>query len=125
MKDTIGTSIELKADDFKNKIFFVEDIVEYVSPEQFGEFFGWLGTIGALENLKGIIIGKFTTYKDTGNYNNSMLSVINGQYDLNNLPILANMNFGHTSPIFILPFGALAEINCDNKTIKFLESATD
>lgn len=38
------------------------------------------------------------------------------------LPILYNVNFGHTSPMAILPLGAKAQIDCDQKTLKILES---
>ena len=31
------------------------------------------------------------------------------------LPIMYNMNFGHTVPMMIIPYGALAEIDCNNK----------
>lgn len=122
LRDSEGTSIELNADDFKDKILFIEDITSYISPEHYGEFFGWLGTIGALEALKGIIVGKFTTYDNTGDYIKSMLSVINEQYGLNNLPILAELNFGHTSPICILPYGASAEIDCSTVQFSILDS---
>lgn len=37
--------------------------------------------------------------------------------------ILNNLNFGHTEPKFCLPYGGLAEINCDEKSFSILESA--
>ncbi|WP_315110692.1 hypothetical protein [Clostridium intestinale] len=33
-----------------------------------------------------------------------------------------NMNFGHTAPMMIIPYGALAEIDCDNKKFSILDS---
>ncbi|HPV85025.1 MAG TPA: hypothetical protein PL127_02210, partial [Sedimentibacter sp.] len=39
------------------------------------------------------------------------------------LPILYNMNFGHTEPKICLPYGAMAEINCDKSSFSILESA--
>jgi muramoyltetrapeptide carboxypeptidase LdcA involved in peptidoglycan recycling len=32
------------------------------------------------------------------------------------------MNFGHTVPQFILPYGAITEINPANKTVSILEN---
>ncbi|WP_242827184.1 hypothetical protein [Butyrivibrio hungatei] len=32
------------------------------------------------------------------------------------------LNFGHSSPMFILPYGARAEIDCEKKTFSVLES---
>ena len=37
------------------------------------------------------------------------------------LPILYNVNFGHTSPMAILPLGLKVEVNLDKKEIRFLE----
>ena len=37
------------------------------------------------------------------------------------LPILYNVNFGHTSPMAILPLGLKVEVDLDKKEIKFLE----
>lgn len=40
------------------------------------------------------------------------------------LPIFYNVNFGHAKPIAIIPYGIEAELNCENKTIRFLENPT-
>ena len=37
------------------------------------------------------------------------------------LPILYNVNFGHTSPMTILPLGIKVEVDLDKKEIRFLE----
>lgn len=123
--DTENTSIELNNNDFDNTIMFIEDVVEYTTPKQFGDFFGWLGKKGFLQLLNGIIIGKLTTYEDTSEYLDEMLAVVNEKYGLYSLPILAGLNFGHTSPICILPYGAMAEINCEKKIFSILESGVE
>ncbi len=37
------------------------------------------------------------------------------------LPIIYNVNFGHTSPMVILPLGLKVEVDLDKKVIRFLE----
>jgi muramoyltetrapeptide carboxypeptidase LdcA involved in peptidoglycan recycling len=37
------------------------------------------------------------------------------------LPIVTGMDFGHTAPFFSLPYGALAEVDCDTRTFAVLE----
>ena len=37
------------------------------------------------------------------------------------IPILYNVNFGHTSPMAILPLGLKVEVDLDKKEIRFLE----
>ena len=41
--------------------------------------------------------------------------------DKKDLPILYNVNFGHTSPMAILPLGLKVEVDLDKKEISFLE----
>ena len=41
---------------------------------------------------------------------------------LRDLPIMYNMNFGHTEPMMVIPYGALAEIDCNNMKFSILES---
>ena len=38
------------------------------------------------------------------------------------LQILYNVNFGHTSPMAILPLGLKVEVDLDKKEIRFLEN---
>lgn len=53
----------LMVDDFAEKILFIEDIPEFFSPKHLADFADWLGNIGALQKLKGILIGKLCEYK--------------------------------------------------------------
>ena len=76
----------------------------------------------ALQKLKGMLIGKLGEYKPFDEHRSALLEIVNDKYGLTNLPIMANMNFGHTSPIFILPYGALAEIDCEKKSFSIIES---
>ena len=41
------------------------------------------------------------------------------------LPILYNVNFGHTSPMAILPLGLNVEVDLDKKEIRFLEKSME
>jgi muramoyltetrapeptide carboxypeptidase LdcA involved in peptidoglycan recycling len=38
-------------------------------------------------------------------------------------PIVAAIDFGHTDPFFVLPYGVKAEIDCDARTCSIVESA--
>lgn len=48
--------------------------------------------------------------------------VISREFGRSNLPIVTNMDFGHTDPQFILPLGILAEVNCDRRTFSLVEN---
>ncbi|OLS40062.1 S66 peptidase family protein [Bacillus sp. MRMR6] len=76
---------------------------------------------GILQKANGIIFGKpqDETYYDE--YKNEIRKVMK-EFNLEDLPILYNLNFGHTEPKFIFPYGAMAEINCDKKAFAILEN---
>ena len=73
--------------------------------------------------MSGIIIGKMRIKDSFALYANEIKRIVTGKYGLDKLPILYNLNFGHTSPICILPYGAKAEIDADNLKFRILESA--
>lgn len=122
LNELSGTPIEITAEDFRNKILFLEDLAEFLSPEQLADFVDWLGTIGALQMLNGMLIGKLCEYAAFDEHKNALLRIVKEKYNLVDLPIVANLNFGHTSPMCILPYGAMAEIDCDNQLFRILES---
>ncbi len=51
-------------------------------------------------------------------------SVVVEEEHLTRLPVIYNVNIGHAKPIGILPYGIETELNCEKKTIRFLESPT-
>ncbi|MEM9423796.1 MAG: LD-carboxypeptidase, partial [Spirochaetota bacterium] len=55
--------------------------------------------------------------------NNAIKTVIQSEFGNFDLPILANVDFGHTDPQIILPLGVNVEINIDAKTITQTECA--
>jgi muramoyltetrapeptide carboxypeptidase LdcA involved in peptidoglycan recycling len=93
-------------------ILFLEDIVECVKPDDIYEFFKWLDKKGVTKNINGIIFGRFNEYPENKAYRQVTLSVMK-EIGLDKIPVLWNMPFGHTSPICVIPYGALAEIDCD------------
>lgn len=109
-------------DDFVDKIVFVEDIAEFFSPKNLANFLDWLGRIGALQTIKGLLIGKLCRVRTFEEHKTAIFQIVNEKYGLKNLPIVANLNFGHTSPVCILPYGAMMEIDCENRKITITES---
>ncbi len=54
---------------------------------------------------------------------NVIVSVVAKEFNRPDLPIVSNMDFGHTDPQFILPLGVLAQVDCQDKKFRLLESA--
>lgn len=103
---------------------FLEDIPECYTKDNLVKFFDWLGQINALEKLHGVVLGKTNQKGQFQEEKNEIVKIISDKYGLYDLPVLYGLNFGHSSPICILPYGAMAEINCDSTTFSILESGT-
>ena len=114
--------IKLNKSNFENKILFFEDIPEFLIVEYIKQFFNKLGDMGYLQVLSGIIIGKMRSKNSFEPLADVIRSIVSHKYGLYDLPVMYGLNFGHTSPICILPYDALAEFDIDNLTFSILES---
>jgi muramoyltetrapeptide carboxypeptidase LdcA involved in peptidoglycan recycling len=130
-----GTSIYPAVDEFEDTILFVETSEEMPTPETFSYFLRNLGAMGVLERINGILFGRpggdFTADEQDAkkewlakykNFDEKLLKVCK-EYGREDMPIITNMDFGHTVPQIILPYGVLTEIDPVNKTVSILENA--
>jgi len=116
-----GTILELYADDFEDAILFVEDIPEFFTLEHIKTFFIALGHTGILQKLKGILIGKVCEDASFCDRATVIQEILSEKYSCT-IPVMYGLHFGHSSPMCVLPYGSLAEIDCDNLTFSILES---
>ncbi|MEG2116776.1 MAG: LD-carboxypeptidase, partial [Clostridia bacterium] len=116
------TTLSVSADDFDDVILFVEDIPEFFTPHLIGVFLNRLNRLGALQKIKGIIIGKANENISFDKYKIKIIDILTRKLGLVDLPVIYGLNFGHTSPVCVLPYGAMAEINCENTSFSILES---
>lgn len=105
-----------------NAILFFETSEDKPAPEYVEYWLRNYGSQGILNRVKGIIFGKPYDNQYYEEYKNAIIKVIRDELKLVDLPILYNMSFGHTAPMMVLPYGAMAEIDCDNITFSINES---
>jgi len=122
LSELLGTELELPIECYDSSILFIEDIIECVSPKDMGDFIKWLNDYGILRRIKGMIISKFNEYPQNENYKIAIKNALNIE-GISELPVLIGLDFGHTSPKIVLPYGVMAEIDCDNNKFSILESA--
>ena len=119
----IGTELWPEVDEWNNKILFFETSEDCPKPNEVRYLLRNLVAQGIVNRLNGVIFGKPIHEKYYDEYKEVLISVIAEEAGRSDLPILYNVNFGHTSPMCILPYGALAMIDCENKILSICEPA--
>ena len=100
-------------DEWKEKILFLETSEEQISPDKLEQILMTLKNNKILENVKGILVGKPMNEKYYEEYKEVYRKVVANL----DTPVLYNINFGHSIPRCIIPYGAKAIIDYDNKKI--------
>lgn len=120
----IGTSIWPSADSFNNAILFLETSEEAPKTDDIQRTLRNLGVQGILEKLSGILIGRpGGNVKDLGQYDVAIQQTVSEEFGLSDLPIIAQMDFGHTDPMCVLPYGTKTRLDCATKEVNIIESA--
>ena len=119
----IGTPIWPTLEEFKDKILFLETSEDKPSPDYLKCYLMNLGAQGIFDVIKGIIVGKPQQEKYYEEYKEVYKTILK-YFNKEDLPVLYNINIGHSFPICVLPMGTDVEIDYDNKKIKLLEKPT-
>jgi muramoyltetrapeptide carboxypeptidase LdcA involved in peptidoglycan recycling len=121
---TRGT--EIFPEDWQDAILFLETSEEAPPPQMVARTLRVFATIGILRQLAGILFGRpggQVSLEKFEEYDQAILQVVNQEEGLSELPIITHMDFGHTSPMFVLPYGLQAEIDCEHQRFSILENA--
>ncbi len=120
----LGTALWPDKPAFKGAILFLETSEDAPPVDDIKRILRNLGVQGVLTDLNGILIGRpGGNVADLRQYDAAIQSVIKEEFGLTEIPIIAQMDFGHTEPMFTIPYGVQMEINCDTQKITILEAA--
>lgn len=88
-------------------ILFIEDDEESAAANFDRDLVSLIQQPG-FERVKGIVIGRF---QNASKITNSLLTkIVASKKELQGIPVIANVDFGHTSPIITFPIGGDVEI---------------
>lgn len=68
------------------------------------------------KNVKGLVIGRFQ--KGSKMDRETLEFIINNKTELKNIPVIANVDYGHTTPIITIPLGGYARMQNGRLFIK-------
>jgi muramoyltetrapeptide carboxypeptidase len=104
--------------DIKNSILFLEDD-DTSNPKLFDRDLQSLINQKNFKKVRGIVIGRF---QKASRMTDVLLNqIIKSKKELNNIPVIADVDFGHTSPIITFPIGGTARIDTKKKSIVIIK----
>lgn len=107
---------------FEDAILFFETSEDTPHPSYMEYWLRNYGSQGILQKARGIIFGKPYQEKYYEEYKEAILKIVH-ELNLLDIPIIYNMSFGHNQPMCIIPYGAEAEIDCNNKTFSIVDTS--
>lgn len=119
LQQIMGTEVFPGRELWEGSILFMENLSP--SNSALAALHGWraLAASGALELCAGIITPAM------GNEDREvLLKVLKHEVHREDLPVLSGVDFGHRTPMTVLPVGAMAELNCEESRFSILESGT-
>lgn len=102
-------------DDWKGRILLLESSEEKMSPELYRKAVLHLKDTGVFDVINGVLIGKPLDETYAEDYKKILVEEI----DNSKLPILFNVNIGHSQPRCIIPFGVDAKVDAEKQIITF------
>jgi muramoyltetrapeptide carboxypeptidase LdcA involved in peptidoglycan recycling len=121
-----GTSIWPDLRDFDRAILFLETSEDAPPPQALVRTLRSLAAMGILRRLSGLLFGRpggGVPLETFSRYEEAILQVVTQEEGLSALPIVTRMDFGHTDPMLVLPYGVLAQIDADHQQVEILENA--
>ena len=111
---------------WQDAILFLETSEDVPPPSAVRYGLRTYAAMGILKRLSGILFarpGGQIPPERFAEYDQALRQVVTEEEGLAELPIITRMDFGHTDPMFVLPYGVQAEIDCDAQRFAILESA--
>ena len=118
-----GTSAWPAGDEWSGRLLFFEPSEEKPTPLQVARILRSFGVMGLFDRVTGVLVGRARdhTAEEKAAIDAAIQQVIAEEFGRPDLPIVANLPFGHTDPQWVLPLGVRAELDLDGRTLRLIE----
>ena len=123
--ELFGTAVWPKPEEWEGKLLLLETSEEDMPEELLCWYMRGLAAQGILARVNGIVFGKPARENKFESYQQVLRQVVGFEAGRPELPILYNVNVGHSYPIGVFPLGLRYEIDCEEKRFTLLEPATE
>jgi muramoyltetrapeptide carboxypeptidase LdcA involved in peptidoglycan recycling len=119
-----ATSAWPVGDEWDGRLLFVEPSEERPTPTQVTRILRSFGVLGVFDRVTGILVGRARdqTAEEKSALEATVRDVVGGEFGRPTLPIVANLDFGHTDPQWVLPLGVRAELDVEARSLRLIES---
>ena len=112
------------AEFWRNRFLFLETSENVPTPDAVAEVLRDYGARGILERIGGLLFGRARGFSDLEKEQLfARLVRVAGEFGRADLTIVAELDFGHTDPQWVIPLGVTAEVDHVAKTFRLVESA--
>jgi muramoyltetrapeptide carboxypeptidase LdcA involved in peptidoglycan recycling len=121
-----GTNFWPETSMWRGAILYIETSEDKPTPDDVIYYLRTYAALGILNSLAGILFGRpggGVPVEQFEEYDQAIHQVVDEEEGLGDLPVITQMDFGHTDPMFVLPYGIQAEIDCERQKFSILESA--
>ena len=108
--------------DLRGSIFFVETSEEAARPATVAAYLTDLEQLGVFDEIAALVVGRPYGYDDEGRQ--LLWEVVAEKTEAAGIPVLANVDCGHTDPMLTLPLGCPARLDAGARSFETLEPAT-
>jgi muramoyltetrapeptide carboxypeptidase LdcA involved in peptidoglycan recycling len=118
-----GTSAWPVGAEWDGRLLFLEPSEEKPSVDQWTRILRSFGALGVFDRIAGLLVGRARDRSpdEKLELEAAILGVVGGELGRRDLPVAANLPFGHTDPQWVLPIGVRAALDLDARSVALVE----
>lgn len=121
-----GTPLWPEPEKWEGAILFLETSEEKPSPDYFRRWVRGYASMGILQRVKAVLLGRPMCDPEPERmtvYDKILQEVVCDECGMKELPLITQLDFGHSDPKFILPLGQKMIVDCERKRLFLPEPA--
>jgi len=118
-----GTSAWPTGEEWSGRLLFIEPSEEKPTPLQVERILRSFGVQGIFDRVTGVLVGRPRDHSpaEVIAFETAVQRVVAEEFGRPDLPIVANLPFGHTDPQWVLPLAVEAEADVDTHSLQLVE----
>ncbi len=118
-----GTWAFPAGEEWTGRLLFFEPSEDKPTPEQVARILRSFGVMGVFDRIAGVLVGRPRDHDaaERTAFEAAITAAVADEFRRPDLPIVANLDFGHTDPQWVLPIGVEAELDVNARALRLTE----